>query len=316
VFAAAAAGVIGTLLLLSVLSAGLSSINHPSPSSVADISYGFASTSNGAASADLAQLETAQFGEEAGSDYFTAEASIENNLISQDFPTGKSILNTANGNSAFRYTFRIDLTVSDLSNAVSILQGMNGYTMNSEINQTSGYASITRRIDLSAYENAKTVLRNIGEIDHEEESSELLSGQQLELNAQLTAKRQEQARLLQLLGKSASIDVLTKVESQLSGVENTADRLQGQLNAIIDEANQPYLVVYIHTKSVVSVSGALSFGSRISNSFKRSYNGVQSFLEGALIFSVGAAMPLLLLVLFVVIVLLLFRRILKRGGKA
>ncbi|MDR3238848.1 MAG: DUF4349 domain-containing protein [Clostridiales bacterium] len=333
-FTAAAAGLIVMFILLSAAAAGLSVLTRPEAQTehsglaeTFDLVAGEAANDESIATGfDAGEVSAAATGEAAvppGSNPLERlaenDGQADNSMFGAANPSATAIGATAIGETAaFRYTFTIHLTVADLRQTISIIEGMNGYTLNADVfDGPGGSAEITRRVDLTTYENAKAMLRGLGKVTNEQENAENLTAQRQDTWARLTAKSEEYNRLLALLSKSGDIEILTKVEYQLSGVTNEHDNLTGQFNALRDESDYPYLVISLSAGA--SSADPLSkpgFASRVSESFIRSVNSLISFLENALVFAAAAFLPVLIAAAILGGGFLTVRRIKKRkGGK-
>ena len=156
--------------------------------------------------------------------------------------------------SDFRRTFTINLIVEDFQDAKRIIDGINGYNVSSHENfggyYGEGYYSgnMTRRVDIGSYENAKASLRSLGEVVYENESLEKMSSVIQDLRVRITAKTEEEARLVELLKQSSSMAVMAAVESRLGWVTGELDNLKGDLRYYEDITARPYLEITVSAK--------------------------------------------------------------------
>ncbi|MDR1538703.1 MAG: DUF4349 domain-containing protein [Clostridiales bacterium] len=306
--AAAAAGMAATLLVLSALVSAIHSAASSKPelyASAEDAQGSIALKAEMNSAAVQARLsdasaEPSSFGES------PAPASSGAAPSSYGPPEGINAL-----------SYNISIRVDDIEEAVSAIESMGGYNESSGIDAgRGGYAGsghIYRRIDLSEYDEAKALLKSLGKVTYEGEAVSSYASREMDLNAQMAAKAVEKQRLEELLGKSASMDVMIRVESQLSSVQEQYEAMRGELNSIEAQASMPIISITLdETYKPEAVMPESGFGLRMRNSFVSSFNGTAAFMEAVVVFASGAFLPVALIALFGAGALYIFRALRRK----
>jgi negative regulator of sigma E activity len=218
-----------------------------------------------------------------------------------------------------RVSFSIYSTVESMEEALEVVNSLQGYTEWSDLSLGGAKrGTISRRVDFTHYEQAKETLRGIGATINESESVQSYAGSIIETKARLLAKEEEKARLEELLSKSSSMDVLIRVDSQLSTVISQYESYMSQLRSIENETGSAYLTIEIfeeYKPGEVSLPER-AFGTRLMSGFISSFNSTAAFLEDFLVWLSGAIIPLLCLCALIAIVATSVKRIKKRrSGK-
>ncbi|MCL2665872.1 MAG: DUF4349 domain-containing protein [Defluviitaleaceae bacterium] len=215
-----------------------------------------------------------------------------NSAVAFGLPAGRT------GADYIRLSFRIEILVDNLQEALDFINGLNGYSMTSFSSFEANYWSVPygtqeRRVEAEQYEGVKNGLRLLGEVLSETESAGRLTPRVNDLQSMLSAKETEINRLSDLLAKSLTIDVLTAVESRLGQVSAERDYMRGELNGLYSDAAMPFIYITVkENPPPPKVFPSATFATRIRESFISSANGTAWFFENALVFLAAAVLPL------------------------
>jgi hypothetical protein len=96
---------------------------------------------------------------------------------------------------------------------------------------------VTFRVPVDAFETTLRELKGLGTYRGEQSSSEDVTSQYVDLNAQLAAWRAQQRVYLRLLDRAKSISEVISVQTQLEQVQSNINRLQGQVDYLRDQSS-------------------------------------------------------------------------------
>ena len=96
---------------------------------------------------------------------------------------------------------------------------------------------VTFRVPVDAFEPVLRELKGLGTYRREQSSTEDVTNQYVDLNAQLTAWRAQERVYLRLLGRARSVADVIAVQNQLQQVQSNIERLQGQVNHLEDQSS-------------------------------------------------------------------------------
>ena len=96
---------------------------------------------------------------------------------------------------------------------------------------------VTFRVPVDAFETTLRELKGLGAYRGEQSSSEDVTGQYVDLNAQLAAWRAQERVYLRLLDRTKSIAEVISVQSQLEQVQSNINRLQGQIDYLREQSS-------------------------------------------------------------------------------
>ena len=179
-----------------------------------------------------------------------------------------------------RREFHISIVVDCVETAVDQIRSLGGISLSESVRQHTwgAQAELRRRVDSWAIDHVMAVLRSLGEVQAESESLTYYGGGISDTGARLTAANVEVGRLLEILARSESLEMLIAVERQLSSAEHQRDSLMGRMNQLNDIVAAPYLFITLreHPGEIVPF-GPLPFGERLSNSFTQGVRGYGAF---------------------------------------
>jgi hypothetical protein len=95
---------------------------------------------------------------------------------------------------------------------------------------------VTFRVPVDAFEPVLRELKGLGTYRGEQSSTEDVTNQYVDLNAQLVAWRAQERVYLRLLGRARSVADVIAVQNQLQQVQSNIERLQGQVDHLEDQS--------------------------------------------------------------------------------
>lgn len=150
----------------------------------------------------------------------------------------------------------------------------------------------------------KHIANGVSYFDRKEISSQDVTEQYVDIAARLKAKRELEARYLDLLKKANKVSEIIEIEKELAKIREEIESKQGQLNYLQSRVAMSSIEIYFYKPSADS-GVTVSYPSKMWNALKSGFDGLSAFLLGVL-----HIWPFLLVV-FVTFVLLR-RRYLKR----
>jgi Domain of unknown function (DUF4349) len=127
-----------------------------------------------------------------------------------------------------------------ISRATDVVRNQRGiYVSASTEVPDDGPASghVTFRVPVDAFETTLRELKGLGAYRGEQSSSEDVTSQYVDLNAQLAAWRAQQRVYLRLLDQAKSISEVISVQTQLEQVQSNINRLQGQVDYLRNQSS-------------------------------------------------------------------------------
>jgi hypothetical protein len=141
---------------------------------------------------------------------------------------------------------RLNDTINRATEVVTRAKGI--YVGSSTAVPGGGPASgeVTFRVPVDAFEPVLRELKALGTYRGERSSTEDVTNQYVDLNAQLTAWRAQERVYLRLLDRAKSVADVIAVQNQLQQVQSNIERLQGQVNHLEDQSSFSTIVLQLH----------------------------------------------------------------------
>ena len=111
-------------------------------------------------------------------------------------------------------------------------------------------ANLTMRVPQAQFRTALDRIKALGEVREENQGSEDVSSQFIDLEARLRSAQREEQSLLSLLERSLKVNEILTVERELNRVRSEIERLQGQLNFLERRVEMATINVFLFTPSV------------------------------------------------------------------
>ena len=219
------------------------------------------------------------------------------------------------------YTANYEMETTEFeksADALSALVGsMDGYFENRSVNNYGGgyrYADYTVRIPAEKYSAFCAAAGKQFHIRNFHENADDISEVYYDTRSRLDTANIKLERLQSLLKQAVSMEDIITIENAISDVEYTIESLSGTLKHY--DAQVDYATIYIGLSEVYQFSGTvsapLSFGEKLSDSFRDGFRSVGRFCEGVVMFIAYAWAYLLAAALITVIVI---RTVRKRRAK-
>jgi hypothetical protein len=194
-------------------------------------------------------------------------------------------------------TASINLEVKDstfsqrFQDATSLAAREGGYVSSS--NTSSGkhpYGQIVLRVPASVFEATLGALRQLGSVKGEQLGGSDVTGRVVDLQARLTNWQSQEAVLLGLMRRAATIQDSIRVQQSLSDVQLQIEELKGELNALNDQADLSTITVGISEAGAVPVKKPSNKPS-LASSWSQAWHGSIAVV-GAVVVGLGYVLPL------------------------
>ena len=214
----------------------------------------------------------------------------------------------------FRREHTIEIQVECIDEARGIINELNGYNLESNASLQDGerWATFSRRVDNWAFRHTQAVLREMGEVIHENENARILSGQITNLDTQIAVLSQEMERLSMLMAASDSLAVLIAINDSLNNVARDRDGLVGRRNVLLNQAGGAVIHIHLFETRQFEPLPPRTFGERVSRNFLQSWANTLEFGENLVVFVVRVSVPLMVWVVGATVVALTVVAVVKR----
>jgi Domain of unknown function (DUF4349) len=149
---------------------------------------------------------------------------------------------------------------------------------------------VTFRVPVDAFEPVLRELKALGTYRGEQSSTEDVTNQYVDLNAQLTAWRAQERVYLRLLDRAKSVSDVIAVQNQLQQVQSNIERLQGQVNQLEDQSSFSTIVLELHEPGATAGQPA----GRLARAWATAVNGL-GVMAAALLVGVIWLTPVVIL---------------------
>ena len=163
---------------------------------------------------------------------------------------------------------------------------------------------VTFRVPVDAFEPVLRQLKELGTYRGERSSTEDVTNQYVDLNAQLAAWRAQERVYLRLLDRATSIADVIAVQNQLQQVQSNIERLQGQLNHLEDQSSFSTIVLRL---TEPGAAGPVAPKGRLARAWATAVNGL-GVMAAAVLVGVVWLTPLVVLAGLVLLGLRALRR--------
>jgi hypothetical protein len=160
----------------------------------------------------------------------------------------------------------------------------------------------TFRVPVGSYEQAIGELKALGRYRGEQSSSNDVSAEYVDLNAQLTSWKAQEQTYLRLLARARTVADVIAVQGQIQQAQQNIERLQGQINLLADQSALSTIVLELQEPAA---AGAPS--GTFAKAWATALAGLQ-WMAAAVFVLVVWLVPVTALVLLVMLVVRLARR--------
>ena len=209
-----------------------------------------------------------------------------------------------------QHNYSIQVIVECLPTAAEVVLGLAGFNLRADMSME--HANFTRRVENWAFGHVQAVLRDLGEVVHERETTRHLDAELDGLDTRLRVLEQEIERLMLMMAGSRSLDVLIAVDSHLSRVMWERDNLIGRHNQLMNDAQSTVVQITLTERWVYVPTEEPGFGERVANSFMASWRGMVRNAGNFTVFMARVSIPLFIWLVIGGCVLLIALRVTKK----
>lgn len=159
------------------------------------------------------------------------------------------------------------------------------------------WASLTLRAPADRFDAAMVELRRLGRVVAENQSTQDVTEEYIDLEARAVNLEEQERRLRALLGRAVKIEEIMQVENELARVRTEIDGLRGRQRFLADQA--AYSTVGLNLRETplaaktIEAPGWKGVGQRAAAAFIRAVNGLLTVGAGLLVV-IAAVLPVFL----------------------
>lgn len=222
------------------------------------------------------------------------------------------------------YTASMDLEAVDYDATVNALtqavQTVGGYVASSsQYNSGSAEnpirnASYRFRVPADKYKDFLAEVNGAGNVTYQDESTEDVTTQYIDVEARLKSLRAQETRLMEMLNQAGELETLLAVQDQLTEVQYQIENYTAQQRTL--DRLTAYSTVHVNVQEVKRITETQNtFGQRISVAFRNSWIG---FADGCqnLVIAIVYLLPSLLVLAVIVVVVLVIVRVATKKSRA
>jgi len=204
-------------------------------------------------------------------------------------------------------THTIEIEVECLDYAIEVIRQLEGHNLESSVFSNDfgrwgiqRQANFTRRVDGWVLAHVQDVLRGMGDVTHEHQHAQFIGGMILDIDTRLATLEQEIQRLSIMLAASDSLDVMIAIEARLSDITWERNQVMGQRNVLLNQADSAVIyIMLVQPPYYRPAPAGPGFGSRVADSFLRSWRGIARGAANILVLIVRTFLPLLVMCVIV-----------------
>ena len=220
------------------------------------------------------------------------------------------------------YTGRVELVTENFpvaeKNLLALVQAQGGYIANADVGGVTGSqrrGSWTVRVPVDRYQPFIDGASKLGEQQTVHSDSQDVGMEYYDLEARITAKLQEEKRLLKHLDESTGkLEDILGVERELSRVRSEVEQMQGRIRYLANMTSLSTVTVTLVEIQKFVPQAAPGFASRVRRSFEGSVANLTDFLEGIAILAVVVS-PWLVFILPMLTIAVLLARASRRRAR-
>jgi Domain of unknown function (DUF4349) len=167
---------------------------------------------------------------------------------------------------------RLNDTINRATEVVTRAKGIYVGSSTSVPDGEAASGQVTFRVPVDAFEQVLRELKALGTYRGEESSTEDVTGQYVDLNAQLAAWRAQERVYLRLLDRAKSIADVIAVQNQLQQVQSNIERLQGQVDHLEDQSS--FSTIQLHLSEPGASEPAAPPRGRLARAWATAVSGL------------------------------------------
>ena len=175
----------------------------------------------------------------------------------------------------------------------------NWYYSNYEKRSGTLSAYLVIRVPSKSYRDFLSGMEGYGKITRSEQNVENITRKYSETQTTIRSLETQENRLLEMMENAETIEEMLAIEDRLSEVQNELQLLKNRLSEM--DTDVAYSTINLNIREVIEYTvdpdpvHTLTFGDRLKNTLRNSWNNFTGFLEGFLFFLIEA-LPILLVI--------------------
>jgi virulence-associated protein VapD len=167
---------------------------------------------------------------------------------------------------------RLNATINQATDVVRRAKGIYVGSTTSVPSGEPASGQVTFRVPVDAFEPVLLELKGLGTYRGEKSSTDDVTNQYIDLNAQLAAWRAQERVYLRLLDRARSVTDVIAVQNQLQQVQSNIERLQGQVNYLEDQSSFSTIVLQVSEPGAAGPAGEPA--GRLARAWATAVNGL------------------------------------------
>ncbi|MGE3819834.1 MAG: DUF4349 domain-containing protein, partial [Isosphaeraceae bacterium] len=168
------------------------------------------------------------------------------------------------------------------------------------------------RVPVERFDTFLAEVSRLGELQRSHLDSQDVTQEYYDLDARIKNKQKEETRLLKHLDDSTGkLEDILAVERELTRVRGEVEQMQGRIRYLANLSSLSTVTITLNEVRSYTPPVAPTFTTRISRTFRESYEGLLRFLEGWVLVLVALVPWMPLIVVGLLILWLIGRRIRK-----
>jgi hypothetical protein len=145
---------------------------------------------------------------------------------------------------------------ADIGRLTALAQGLGGFVASTETQSASAgsggpaQGTVTLQVPVGGFATAVNDARALGKVATLSTQAEDVTGQYVDLQAQITAAEDTRQQYLTIMAKAKTVGAVLAVQAQLDNVQSQLQQLQGELKQLSSETTYATLAVTLTQKVV------------------------------------------------------------------
>ncbi len=207
------------------------------------------------------------------------------------------------------YNAELSLQVDDFTSLpdemFNLVDRFGGYIAEADIKSTEGTSRYGRwkiRIPVEGYKDFLSDISNLGVPTDLKQTSEDVTEEFVDLEAQIASKRKLEQRVLDFLENSqTNLNEVIQLESELERIRSVIERMEGRLNYLSNRAALATITITAREEKEYVPPQSPTFDDQLSTTWASSVGSLQATGQSVALFFVGITpwLPVLLVILLV-----------------
>jgi hypothetical protein len=215
------------------------------------------------------------------------------------------------------YKNTLDLVVEDFTDTprqvLALRDRFGAYIADSQVYGHSGsprHAYWKLRVPVARFDDFLAEARKLGELRNERQEAEDITEKYYDVDARLRNKKKQEARLLELLAdRTAKLEDVVKVETEMARVREEIERHEGQLRLLDSLSAMATVTLQVQEIKNYLPDDSAGLATRIGRAWSGSLAGLRTTGENALIVLIALAPWIVVLGVMVAAMVLALRRL-------